>query len=281
MKITRRHALVTMSAAAGLAMPYVRRARADAGTVNVYNWADYIGESTIADFTKETGIKVVYDMYASTEEMEAKMLAGSSGYDVVLQSGLNLPRMVTAKVYQKLDKTKLSNWGNLDPEILTILQGFDPGNEYGVPYTWGTVGFTYNMDLVKKVLPDADFNSLDTIFNPDNAQKLATCGLSILDSPNDIGPIVMKWLGIDPNKAGPDDYKKLAEAFAKISPTSPPSTTPTISPRCPMAWPRSAPQMPASSSILNTSCRSLVRPRGSTCGPFPRMRRMSTTPMPS
>ena len=218
MKITRRHALVTMGAAAGLAMPYVRRARADAGTVNVYNWADYIGESTIADFTKETGIKVVYDMYASTEEMEAKMLAGSSGYDVVLQSGLNLPRMVTAKVYQKLDKTKLSNWGNLDPEILTILQGFDPGNEYGVPYTWGTVGFTYNMDLVKKVLPDADFNSLDTIFNPDNAQKLATCGLSILDSPNDIGPIVMKWLGIDPNKAGPDDYKKLAEAFAKIRP---------------------------------------------------------------
>jgi putrescine transport system substrate-binding protein len=218
MTITRRHALVTMCAAAGLAMPYVRRARADAGTVNVYNWADYIGESTIADFTKETGIKVVYDMYASTEEMEAKMLAGSSGYDVVLQSGLNLPRMVTAKVYQKLDKTKLSNWGNLDPEILTILQGFDPGNEYGVPYTWGTVGFTYNMDLVKKVLPDADFNSLDTIFNPDNAQKLATCGLSILDSPNDIGPIVMKWLGIDPNKAGPDDYKKLAEAFAKIRP---------------------------------------------------------------
>lgn len=218
MKITRRHALVTMCAAAGLAMPYVRRARADAGTVNVYNWADYIGESTIADFTKETGIKVVYDMYASTEEMEAKMLAGSSGYDVVLQSGLNLPRMVTAKVYQKLDKTKLSNWGNLDPEILTILQGFDPGNEYGVPYTWGTVGFTYNMDLVKKVLPDADFNSLDTVFNPDNAQKLATCGLSILDSPNDIGPAVMKWLGIDPNKAGPDDYKKLAEAFAKIRP---------------------------------------------------------------
>ena len=218
MKITRRHALVTMCAAAGLAMPYVRRARADAGTVNVYNWADYIGESTIADFTKETGIKVVYDMYASTEEMEAKMLAGSSGYDVVLQSGLNLPRMVTAKVYQKLDKTKLSNWGNLDPEILTILQGFDPGNEYGVPYTWGTVGFTYNMDLVKKVLPDADFNSLDTVFNPDNAQKLSSCGLSILDSPNDIGPIVMKWLGIDPNKAGPDDYKKLAEAFAKIRP---------------------------------------------------------------
>lgn len=218
MTLNRRRALATMGAAAGLAMPFVRRARADAGVVNVYNWADYIGETTIADFTKETGVKVVYDMYASAEEMEAKMLAGSSGYDVVLQSGLKLPQMVKAGVYQKLDKSKLSNWGNLDPEILTILQGFDPGNDYGVPYTWGSVGFTYNVDLVNKNLPGADLQSLDTIFNPDNAQKLAACGISILDSPTDIGPVVLKWLGIDPNKAGPDDYKKMADAFAKIRP---------------------------------------------------------------
>jgi len=218
MKLSRRQALATMGAAAALATPYVRRARADAGTLNVYNWADYIGESTIADFTKETGIKVVYDMYASTEEMEAKMLAGSSGYDVVLQAGLGLPRMVKANVYQKLDKSKLGNWKNLDPEILAILQGFDPGNDYGVPYTWGSVGFTYNMDLVRQQLPDAKFDSLETIFNPDNAQKLANCGLSILDSPTDIGPMVLKWLGIDPNKAGPDDYQKMAEAFARIRP---------------------------------------------------------------
>ena len=218
MKLSRRQALATMGAAAALATPYVRRARADAGTLNVYNWADYIGENTIADFTKETGIKVVYDMYASTEEMEAKMLAGSSGYDVVLQAGLGLPRMVKANVYQKLDKSKLDNWKNLDPEILTILQGFDPGNEYGVPYTWGSVGFTYNMDLVRQQLPNAEFDSLETIFNPDNAQKLANCGLSILDSPTDIGPMVLKWMGIDPNKAGPDDYKKMADAFAKIRP---------------------------------------------------------------
>ncbi|WP_374334046.1 polyamine ABC transporter substrate-binding protein [Aestuariivirga sp.] len=216
MTLNRRQALVGMGAAAGLAMPYVRRARADAGVVNVYNWADYIGETTIADFTKETGIKVVYDMYASSEEMEAKMLAGSSGYDVVLQSGLGLPRMVKAKVYQKIDKAKLSNWKNLDPDILQILQGFDPGNDYGVPYTWGSVGFTYNIDLVNKNLPGADLESLDTIFNPDNAQKLASCGISILDSPTDIGPMVLKWLGIDPNKAGPDDYKKMADAFSKI-----------------------------------------------------------------
>lgn len=218
MTLNRRRALAAMGAATALAMPYVRRARADAGTLNVYNWADYIGEDTIANFTKETGIKVVYDLYASAEEMEAKMLAGSSGYDVVLQSGLGLPRMVKANVYQKLDKAKLSNWGNLDPEILAILQGFDPGNEYGMPYTWGSVGFTYNLDLVNKNLPGAKLDELDTIFNPDNAQKLAACGISILDSPTDIGPVVLKWLGIDPNKAGPDDYKKMAEAFAKIRP---------------------------------------------------------------
>lgn len=217
MKLSRRQALATMGAAA-LAMPHVRRAFADAGVVNVYNWADYIGEDTIANFTKETGIKVVYDMYASSEEMEAKMLAGSSGYDVVLQSGLKLPQMVKAKVYQKLDKSKLSNWGNLDPDILAILQGFDPGNDYGVPYTWGSVGFTFNMDLVKKQLPDAQWDDLATIFTPESAQKLSSCGLSILDSPTDIGPIVMKWLGIDPNKAGPDDYKKMAAAFARIRP---------------------------------------------------------------
>ena len=219
MTMNRRQALAALgTAAAGLAMPNVRRARAASGTVNVYNWADYIGEKTVANFTAETGVKVVYDLYASSEEMEAKMLAGSSGYDVVLQAGLKLPQMIKAKVYQQLDKSKLSNWGNLDPEILAILQGFDPGNNYGVPYTWGSVGFTYNMDMVKKRLPDADLNSLDTIFNPDNAKKLADCGISILDSPTDVGPMVMKWLGIDPNKAGPDDYKKLAEAFAKIRP---------------------------------------------------------------
>lgn len=218
MKLSRRHALATMGAAAGLAMPYIRRARADAGVVNVYNWADYIGETTIADFTKETGIKVVYDMYASSEEMEAKMLAGSSGYDVVLQSGLKLPQMIQAKVYQKLDKAKLTNWGNLDPEILAILQGFDPGNDYGVPYTWGSVGFTYNLDMVKQRLPGADLESLDTIFKPENAKVLAECGISILDSPTDIGLMVLKYIGIDPNTAGPEEYKKMAEAFAQIRP---------------------------------------------------------------
>ena len=96
---------------------------AEESVLNIYNWADYIGESTIADFTKETGIKVVYDMYASTEEMEAKMLAGSSGYDVVFTAGMSQPQMITAGVYQKLDRSRLPGWVNLDPEILRIVDG--------------------------------------------------------------------------------------------------------------------------------------------------------------
>lgn len=214
MRLHRRTALSALGGA--LALPFVRPSWAQAGTVNVYNWSDYIGETTIADFEKETGIGVTYDLYASSEEMEAKMLAGSTGYDVVLQTGLSLPRFVAAGVYQKLDRSKLTGWGNLDPAILKVDEGFDPGNLYGVPYMWGSVGFTYNLGMVRERLPDADLESLDTILKPENAAKLADCGISILDSPTDIGFMVMKYLGIDPDSAGPDEYRKLAEAFAPI-----------------------------------------------------------------
>ncbi len=215
MRLTRRRSLLTLGGAA-LATPWVRPSWAQSGSVNVYNWSDYIGETTIEDFESETGIRVVYDLYASSEEMQAKMLAGSTGYDVVLMAGISLNQFVTAGVYQKLDRSKLTGWGNLDPEILKIVEGFDPGNEYGVPYMWGSVGFTYNMEMVRARLPDADLASLDTIFDPENAAKLADCGISILDSPTDIGMMVMSWLGIDPNTAGPAEYARMAEAFAPI-----------------------------------------------------------------
>ena len=214
MKMNRRAALASVGGA--LALPYVRPSWAAAGTVNVYNWADYIGETTIADFEKETGIGVVYDLYASSEEMQAKVLAGYTGYDVVLMAGLSMPQFVQAGVYEKLDRAKLTNWGNLDPSILKVVEGFDPGNVYGVPYMWGSVGFAFNMAIVRERLPDADLSDLSTIFAPENAAKLADCGLSILDSPTDIGFTVMSWLGIDPNTAGPAEYEKMAEAFAPI-----------------------------------------------------------------
>ncbi len=214
MKLSRRSTLATLSGA--LALPYVRPSWAQAGRLNVYNWADYIGETTIADFEAETGIGVTYDLYASTEEMEAKMLVGGTGYDVVLQSGLSLPRFVAAGVYQAIDKARLSGWSNLDPEVLKIVQGFDPDNSHGVPYMWGSVGYTYNLTMVRERLPDADLASMDTIFKPENAAKLADCGLSILDSPTDSGFMVLKYLGLDPDTAGPAEYEKMVEAFAPI-----------------------------------------------------------------
>lgn len=214
MKLTRRSTLAALGG--GLALPYVRPSWAQATTVNVYNWSDYIGETTVADFEAETGIGVVYDLYASAEEAQAKMLAGSTGYDVVLQSGLSLHQFIKAGVYQKLDRAKLTGWGNLDPAILKIMEGFDPGNLYGAPYMWGSVGITYNLDLVKERLPDADLNSLDTLMKPENAAKLADCGISFLDSPTDAGFMVMRYLGIDSNTAGPAEYARLAAAMAPI-----------------------------------------------------------------
>lgn len=214
MTLNRRSALLGLGA--GLAAPWVRPSWAQGGSVAVYNWADYIGETTLEDFTAETGIEVIYDLYASSEEAQAKMLAGATGYDVVLQSGLTLPIFVKAGVFQKLDRTKLSGWGNLDPEILKIVEGFDPGNEYGAPYTWGSVGMTYNLGMVRELLPDADLESLDTVFKPENAAKLAECGLSILDSPTDFGYMALRYLGIDSDTATEADYRKVVELMAPI-----------------------------------------------------------------
>lgn len=214
MKFNRRQTFAALGAS--LAMPFVRPSWAQAGTVNVYNWADYIGETTLEDFEAATGIGVVYDTYTSSEEMEAKMLAGSTGYDVVDHSGLQLPRAIAAGIYQKLDKTKLPSWGNLDPEILRVLDGWDPANQYGLPYTWGSVGVAVNLDMVKERIPDADLESLDLIFKPENAAKLADCGISILDSPTDVIPMALTYLGLDGNTANVADYDKVIEAFKPI-----------------------------------------------------------------
>lgn len=214
MKLTRRSTLIGLGAA--LATPYVRPSRAASGSLNIYNWSDYIGESTIADFEAASGISVVYDLYASAEEMQAKMLAGSTGYDLVIMAGQSLPQFIKASIYQKLDRSKLPGWKNLDPEILKVVEGYDPGNLYGLPYMWGSVGMTYNVDMVKERLPDADLNDLATIFNPESAAKLADCGISLLDSPTDIGLMVFSFLGIDPNTTSQADFDRLVAAFKPV-----------------------------------------------------------------
>lgn len=213
--LNRRAAMAGLAGTA-IAMPHIRRAHAEDKMLNVYNWADYIGETTIEDFQKASGIAVTYDTYSSAEEMQAKMLAGSTGYDLVMQSGLGMPEMQKAGIYDTLDRSKLPGWGNLNPEILRINAGYDPGNSSGVPYMWGSVGFTYNLDLVKARLPGADLESLDTIFKPENAAKLADCGISILDSQTDVVPMLLKYLGLDGDTQNIADYDKVAALFKTI-----------------------------------------------------------------
>lgn len=213
--LTRRRAL--KAGAAALALPLFARAARAEGKVNVYNWTDYIGETTLDDFTRATGVEVTYDTYDTTEAEEAKLLAGRSGYDVVLHAGSTIPRFIEAGIFQKLDRSKLPNWQNLDPAILKIVEGYDPGNQYGAPYMWGTVGMTYNLDMVKERLGEnAPVHSLDLIFKPEFAEKLAGCGISILDSPGDVFPMLLKYLGKDPNTTNPDDYEAVVEAFKPI-----------------------------------------------------------------
>jgi putrescine transport system substrate-binding protein len=202
--------------AAALSMPFIKRAHAEDKTLNVYNWADYIGETTLADFEKASGIKVTYDTYSSSEEMEAKMLAGSTGYDIATMAGSSMNRFIKAGVFQKLDRSKLTSWGNQDPEILKILEGWDPGNLYGIPYMWGTTGITYNVDMVKARIPDADFESMDLIFKPENAAKLADCGISMLDAQQDVIGMALAYLGIEGDTPDVAQYQKVVDLYKPI-----------------------------------------------------------------
>ncbi len=154
--------------------------------VNVYNWSDYIAEDTIAKFEKETGIKVNYDMYDGNEMLETKLLAGNSGYDVVVPSASFLERQIKAGVYQKLDKSKLPNLKNMDPEIMQRAALHDPGNEHAVVYMWGTTGIGYNPDKIAKAFPNAPVDSWSLVYEPENASKLKGCGIAVLDSPSEI-----------------------------------------------------------------------------------------------
>lgn len=172
-----------------------------------FNWSDYIGENTIENFEKQTGIKVVADVFDSNEVLEAKLLAGSSGYDVAVPTASFMGRQIQAGAFQKLDKSKLPNLKNIDPELLSYLQNADPGNQYGVPYLWGTTGIGYNKKKVEEVLgKDAPVDSWDLVFKPENMKKLQQCGVMFLDSPDELYPLALNYLGMDPNTRNPKDY---------------------------------------------------------------------------
>lgn len=186
--------------------------------VNVFNWSDYIDEEILQEFTDATGIEVVYDVYDSNETLETKLLAGGSGYDVVVPSAEFLARQIQAGVYQKLDKSKLPNLGNQWDMIAKRVAAYDPGNEYSVNYMWGTTGVGYNKDKVAERLPDAPVDSWALIFDPAVAAKLADCGIYMLDAPSEMYPAALNYLGLDPNSTDPADLDKATELLKGVRP---------------------------------------------------------------
>ncbi|WP_282411612.1 polyamine ABC transporter substrate-binding protein [Pseudomonas sp. PS02303] len=189
-----------------------------AGTVHIYNWSDYIGPTTLADFQKETGIKPVYDVFDSNETLEGKLLAGRTGYDVVVPSNHFLGKQIKAGAFQKLDKSKLPNYANLDPVLLKRLEQNDPGNLYAVPYLWGTNGIGYNVDKIKAVLGVDKIDSWSAVFEPQNIKKLHACGVAFLDSADEMMPTVLNYMGLNANSTNPEDYKKAEAKLLSVRP---------------------------------------------------------------
>jgi len=191
---------------------------AAAQEVHVFNWSDYIEPSILEDFTKETGIKVVYDVFDSNEMVETKMLAGGSGYDIVVPTDRNMQRMIEAGVFQPLDKSKIPNLQYAWPAIYERLATYDPGNQYAVNYMWGTTGIGYNKKMIADRMPDAPVGSMDMIFKPEVAAKFADCGIYMLDSADDMLPAALAYIGLPPNSKEQADLEKAAEVISAVKP---------------------------------------------------------------
>ena len=187
--------------------------------VNFYNWSDYIDPTVLDDFSKESGIKVRYDTFDSNDTLEAKLLAGKSGYDVVVPTGYFLARQITAGIFQKLDKSKLPNLANAWPQIANRLASYDPGNQYAVNYMWGTTGIGYNVKAAREMLGGtASINSWDDVFDPAKLARFKDCGIHLLNSSDDIMPAALHYLHLDPNSSDPGDLQKAADLLFKIRP---------------------------------------------------------------
>ena len=205
---------------AGVLMLASAGAMAEQKTLHVYNWSDYISPDTVPNFEKQTGDKVVYDVFDSNEVLEGKLMAGSTGYDVVVPSSSFLARQLQSGVFQELDKSKLPNYKNLDPALLQKVEQHDPGNKYAIPYLWATTGIGYNVEKVKAALgKDAPVNSWDLVLKPENLEKLKSCGVSFLDAPEEIFATVLNYLGKDPNSSDAKDYTGAAtDLLLKLRP---------------------------------------------------------------
>jgi putrescine transport system substrate-binding protein len=193
-------------------------ASAQERVVNVYNWSDYIDASILEDFTKETGIKVVYDVFDSNEIVETKLLAGGTGYDVVVPTADFLQRQIKAGVFQKLDKSKLPNITNMWDMVLERTAKYDPGNEYAMDYMWGTNGIGYNVAKAKEILGPGVRPGLEAIFDPAVAAKFKDCGIYVLDAPKDVLPAALTYLGLNPDTRDPAELEKAGELMLKARP---------------------------------------------------------------
>ena len=204
--------------AAAAAIVMAASASAEDKVVNIYNWSDYIDPDVLTEFTDQTGIKVVYDVFDSNEIVETKLLGGSSGYDVVVPSASNVARQIQAGTLQPLDKSKIPNLSHIWPQIAKQLETYDPGNKYAANYMWGTTGIGYNVDKIKERMPDAPVDSWDMIFKPEVISKFADCGVHLLDSSDDLMPAALNYLGLEANSHKPDDLRKAADLLKTIRP---------------------------------------------------------------
>ena len=191
---------------------------AEEKVVHVYNWVDYVGPTTIADFEARTGIRVVYDTYDANEILETKMLTGRSGYDVVFPSAVPLARQIGAGAIGRLDKSKLPNLVHMDPVVMERIALNDPGNAHAIPYMWGTAGIGYNPDKVEKALGTRTIDSWSAIFDPAIAAKLSKCGIAMMDVPEDTFMVARTYLGLDANSEKPEDLAAAEELLKRVRP---------------------------------------------------------------
>ena len=186
--------------------------------INIWNWSDYIGENTVADFEKTTGLKANYAVFDSNELVEARLLSGRSGFDAIVMTSYYIPRLAKAGALQKIDKSKISNWKELDPVRMKALESIDPDNSYAYPYTEISVGIGYNKDKIEEIFgKDFKLDSWDILFNQENAKKLKQCGIAVIDSPIEVTSVVMHYLGKDPTSGKASDYNEALEILTKLA----------------------------------------------------------------
>src|SRR5687768_1922545 len=219
--IQNRYTWISVVAAFALGLGVLSTPRVDAAArvVNFYNWSNYIAPGVLEAFTKETGIEVVYDTFDANETLETRLLAGKSGYDVVVPTAYFLQRQIGANTFRKLDKSKLPNLANAWPEVTKKLAVYDPGNRYAANYMWGTTGIGYNVKAVQRILgPDGKIDSWNIIFDPNKLAKFKDCGIQMLDSADDILPAALNFLGLDPNSTKKNDLEQAEALVSKIKP---------------------------------------------------------------